>query len=137
MGDQPSTAQEEVIAVDPDYMSHASKDDGEKSVGSSVRQEGKADTNAANTGKAHTDATDTNKTDTDATDAEKTAKDATAEKEKEKEGAGMGNYNVSIPSSNDDLAAAKPLLHSASWGTEPRWTGRCSFSALFLRPQLA
>lgn len=76
MGDQPSVSQEEVIAVDPDYMSHSSKDDGEKPTGSSMKQEGK--------------------TNTDAADTEKAAKDAAAEKEKE--GAGMGNYNVSIPS---------------------------------------
>lgn len=72
MGDQTSATREEVIAIDPDYMSQISKDDEEKPVGSSVKQEGKTDADAADT------------------------KDAAAEKEKE--GAGMGNYNVNIPS---------------------------------------
>lgn len=95
--------QDEVIAVDPNYQSDVTRDDGEKPLGSSaptVKREGETDAD----------------TDTDTEKKKKTKDAAGNDEKKEKEDAGMGNYGVSIPFQvMVRHAAAEPsLLHSAS-----------------------
>lgn len=91
MGDQ-TPSREEIIVVDPDYMSDVTKDNDGKDTEKGTNT-GKTDTTKVSSADTE-EGLNTEKTDTD----EKPADGVPDDKKKEKEDAGMGNYSVRIPS---------------------------------------
>lgn len=115
MGDQtPSiTSREEIIAVDPDYMSDVTKDNDGKDA------EKGTNTEKIDIGKVlSAEKTDTEGKTTDGTPDDK-------KKEKEKEDVGMGNYGVRITPPSLVVVVSKPNptpQRILKYGTKLDWT---------------